>query len=175
MGREISRSEMRDIVDRSKDLKLVFSVDNVQNQPSFICHCCGCCCGILDGINKHGYPAAIVSSTLVPKVGIDAAVSPRMSAVNAILRYVRRGRVMTVAALKGIDAEAIEFNVGPNCAVLGRPIRELNIPKGAVIGTILRGDEVILPRGDDEIELGDEVIVFTLPGSVGEVEKLFAE
>ncbi len=112
---------------------------------------------------------------LVPKVGIDAAVSPRMSTVNAILRYVRRGRVMTVAALKGIDAEAIEFNVGPNCAVLGRPIRELHIPKKAVIGTILRGDEVILPRGDDQIELGDEVIVFTLPEAVGEVEKLFAE
>ncbi|MGD9265187.1 MAG: 4Fe-4S dicluster domain-containing protein [Lysobacterales bacterium] len=71
MGREISRSEMQDIVQRSKELQLVFSVDNVQNQPSFICHCCGCCCGILDGINKHGYPNAIVSSTLVPKVDME--------------------------------------------------------------------------------------------------------
>ena len=68
MGREISRSEMHDIAQRSKELKLVFSVDNVRNQPSFICHCCGCCCGILDGITKHGYANAIVSSTLVPKV-----------------------------------------------------------------------------------------------------------
>jgi len=68
MGREISRSEMHDIAQRSKELKLVFSVDNVRNQPSFLCHCCGCCCGILDGINKHGYPNAIVSSTLVPRV-----------------------------------------------------------------------------------------------------------
>jgi ferredoxin len=68
MGREISRSEMHDIAQRSKELKLVFSVDNVRKQPSFLCHCCGCCCGILDGINKHGYPNAIVSSTLVPRV-----------------------------------------------------------------------------------------------------------
>ena len=68
MGREISRSEMHDIAQRSKELKLVFSVDNVRNQPSFICHCCGCCCGILDGITKHGYANAIVSSSLVPKV-----------------------------------------------------------------------------------------------------------
>ena len=60
--------EMHDIAQRSKELKLVFSVDNIGNQPSFICHCCGCCCGILDGINKHGYPNAIVSSTLVPRV-----------------------------------------------------------------------------------------------------------
>ena len=48
---------------------------------------------------------------LVPRVGLDAAVSPRMSTVNAILRYVRRGRVMTVATLKGIDAEAIESKI----------------------------------------------------------------
>jgi ferredoxin len=71
MARPISRSEMHDIVQRSKDLKLVFSVDNVQRQPGFICHCCGCCCGILEGINKHGYPNAIVSSTLVPHVVME--------------------------------------------------------------------------------------------------------
>jgi ferredoxin len=71
MAREISRDEMKDIVQRSKDLKLVFSADNVQNKPSFICHCCGCCCSVLEGINKHGYPNAIVSSTLVPHVDMD--------------------------------------------------------------------------------------------------------
>ena len=71
MGREISKSEMKDVVQRSKELKLVFSVDNVRNQPAFLCHCCGCCCGILEGINKHGYPNAIVSSTLVPHVNME--------------------------------------------------------------------------------------------------------
>ena len=71
MARSISRSEMRDIAQRSKDLRLVFSVDNVQDQPGFMCHCCGCCCGVLEGINKHGYPNAIVSSTLVPKVDME--------------------------------------------------------------------------------------------------------
>jgi formate hydrogenlyase subunit 6/NADH:ubiquinone oxidoreductase subunit I len=71
MAREISRDEMKDVVQRSKDLKLVFSADNVKNQPSFVCHCCGCCCGVLEGINKHGYPNAIVSSTLVPHVVME--------------------------------------------------------------------------------------------------------
>ena len=71
MGRRISRDEMKDVAQRSKDLQLVFSTDNVQRQPAFLCHCCGCCCGILQGINKHGYPNAIVSSTLVPQVDMD--------------------------------------------------------------------------------------------------------
>jgi ferredoxin len=71
MARPISRSEMRDIAQRSKELKLVFSVDNVQKQPAFLCHCCGCCCDIMEGINRHGYPNAIVSSSLVPRVVME--------------------------------------------------------------------------------------------------------
>jgi len=68
MARPISKSEMRDVAQRSKELQLVFSVDNVQKQPAFLCHCCGCCCDIMEGINRHGYPNAIVSSTLMPHV-----------------------------------------------------------------------------------------------------------
>ncbi len=102
---------------------------------------------------------------IVPKVGIDAAVSPRMSTVNAILRYVRRGRVMTVAALKGIEAEAIEFAVGPDARVAGRLLRDLDFPAGALVGTILRDGEILIPGGDDAILVGDEVIVFALARS----------
>jgi Fe-S-cluster-containing hydrogenase component 2 len=71
LAREISRSEMRDVAQRSKELKLVFSVDNVRQHPAFLCHCCGCCCDIMEGINRHGYPNAIVSSTLVPRVVME--------------------------------------------------------------------------------------------------------
>jgi trk system potassium uptake protein TrkA len=110
---------------------------------------------------------------LVPRVGLDAAVSPRMSAVNAILRYVRRGRVMTVATLKGIEAEAIEFRVGDDSPIANRLIVELSFPAGAVIGTIIRGDAIIIPRGTDHVLAGDEVIVFALPEALPEVEKFF--
>ncbi|HSN70256.1 MAG TPA: 4Fe-4S dicluster domain-containing protein [Steroidobacteraceae bacterium] len=72
MARPIDRSEMRDVAQRSKDLKLVFSVDNVKEQPAFLCHCCGCCCDIMEGINRHGYPNAIVSSTLMPQVDMES-------------------------------------------------------------------------------------------------------
>jgi len=110
---------------------------------------------------------------LVPRVGLDAAVSPRMSAVNAILRYVRRGRVMTVATLKGIEAEAIEFRVEEESAIAGRLIADLDFPAGAVIGTIMRDDTIIIPRGMDRILAGDEVIVFALPEALPEIEKFF--
>ncbi len=110
---------------------------------------------------------------LVPRVGVDASVSPRMATVNAILRYVRRGRVMTVASLTGIDAEAIEFRVDEGSPVAGKSLKELHFPAGGIVGAIVRGEEVIVPRGDDRIEVGDEVIVFALPEAIGDVEALF--
>jgi len=110
---------------------------------------------------------------LVNKVEIDAAVSPRMSAVNAILRYVRRGRVMTVATLKGNEAEAIEFSVEEDSGIAGSALQEADFPSECIVGTIIRGDEIIIPRGADVIRPGDEVIVFALPEAISAVEKLF--
>jgi trk system potassium uptake protein TrkA len=110
---------------------------------------------------------------LVPRVGVDASVSPRISTVNAILRYVRRGRVMTVASMSGIDAEAIEFEVDNQSRIAGQALRDVDFPKGGVVGTILRGSEIILPRGDDVLHPGDDVIVFALPDAIPAVEALF--
>lgn len=111
---------------------------------------------------------------LVGRVGIDAAVSPRLSAANSILRYVRRGNVARVAAMKGIEAEAIEVRIGPGAKVLGTPFREVEFPEGGLVGAILRGGEVITPRGDDAVEEGDRVILFAVPGAVKALERLFA-
>lgn len=110
---------------------------------------------------------------LVPKVGIDASVSPRVSTVNAILRYIRRGRVMTVASLTHIDAEAIEFRVEQGAPVAGKTLKEAGFPKGSIVSTIVRGQDIIIPRGDDQVLVGDEVIVFALPEAIPAVEKLF--
>ncbi len=110
---------------------------------------------------------------LVPAVGVDASLSPRLSTVNAILRRVRRGRVMTVASLSGIDAEAIEFEVTHASRIAGQAIRDVDFPKHAVIGTVLRGDDILLPRGDEVLHPGDDVIVFSLPDAIPQVEALF--
>jgi trk system potassium uptake protein TrkA len=110
---------------------------------------------------------------LVPKVGLDAAVSPRMSTVNAILRYVRSGRVMTMATLKGLEAEAIEFQVTEDSPAAHQSLLELSFPDGAIIGTIIRGDLIVIPRGSDRILPGDEVIVFSLPDALPQVQKIF--
>ncbi len=74
MAKEVSKSEMLEIFARSKELGLVFSADNVQKRLMFICHCCGCCCQILNGITTHGLPATLVTSTLIPEIDEEKCI-----------------------------------------------------------------------------------------------------
>lgn len=68
LAKEVSRSEMLESIDRSKELKLVLSADNVQKNVGFICQCCGCCCNLLLGVSKHGFPNVVVTSTFIAHV-----------------------------------------------------------------------------------------------------------
>lgn len=107
------------------------------------------------------------------RVGIDAAVSPRLSAANAILRYVRRGSVTRVATFKDSNAEAISFRVSATSPLQGKSLAEAVIPEGAIVAAILRGQQVTVPRGHDILRTGDTAIVFALPDAVKAVTKLF--
>ena len=64
-AREVSKAEMLENLARSKELGLVLNADNVQRNVAFICHCCGCCCNVLQGITRHGYPNAVVTSNFI--------------------------------------------------------------------------------------------------------------
>ena len=111
---------------------------------------------------------------LLSRVGVDAAVSPRRSTVNAILGYVRRGSVLSVTTLQGTQAEVIEFNISERFPYAGLPLSTVRFPAGSLIGAIVRGSRVIIPRGTDAIRIGDRVIVFTQPEAISQVESIFA-
>jgi ferredoxin len=65
LAREVSRTEMLENVARSRELGLIISADNVRRNVTFFCHCCGCCCNVLAGITRHGYPNALVTSSFI--------------------------------------------------------------------------------------------------------------
>jgi formate hydrogenlyase subunit 6/NADH:ubiquinone oxidoreductase subunit I len=65
LAREVSKVEMLDNLARSRELGLVLNADNVQRNVTFMCHCCGCCCNVLRGISRHGYPNAVVTSNYI--------------------------------------------------------------------------------------------------------------
>ena len=110
---------------------------------------------------------------LVTRIGIDAAVSPRLSTANRILQHVRGGRILSMAVMERNQAEAMEFEVLPNSRVADRRVADLHLPKGAILGSIERGSDVLIPRGDTRIEPGDRVVVFTLPQAIDETTDFF--
>ncbi|MBT8198279.1 MAG: Trk system potassium transporter TrkA [Acidimicrobiia bacterium] len=111
--------------------------------------------------------------SLMPGVGIDAGVSSRLAAANAILRLVRRGRIHSVATFQDSDAEAIELQVGPGSKAAGQSLAGLHLPKTAIVGGVLRGSDVTVPHGDTVLMAGDRVIIVALPAAITEVEELF--
>lgn len=105
-------------------------------------------------------------------VGIDATVSSRISAANAILRFVRRGKIYSVATFADSDAEAIELEVGPKSPAIGKTLADLRLPRSLIIGGVKRGDDAFVPRGVTEIQEGDHLIVVALPEGISAAEKL---
>jgi ferredoxin len=65
LAREVSRTEMLENLARSRELGLVMNADNVQRGVSFMCHCCTCCCNVLRGVTRHGYPNTVVTSSFI--------------------------------------------------------------------------------------------------------------
>jgi trk system potassium uptake protein len=109
---------------------------------------------------------------LAERVGLDAAVSPRISAANSILRYIRRGAVASVATVKGSSGEALEAVLGAGSRLVGERIQDLRFPRGAILGTIVRRGKVIKPQGMDLLLEGDHLVFFALPDAVSRLGAL---
>ena len=112
---------------------------------------------------------------LLSLVGVDAAVSPRLSTSAWIARFVRRGAVVSAETLGYSGAEILQFKVGRGNPWLGRPLGGIHFPRDAVIAAVLKRGRVITPRGDTVLAPGDDVVVFALPDGVGPVEDFFAD
>ena len=109
---------------------------------------------------------------LVSAIGLDTVVSSRLSAIRAILQFIRKGKIISVAPLKGEHAEAIEAEALQTSDIVNIPLSKVKFPKGALVGAVVRGDEIIIPRGDTVIRPKDRLIIFTLKKVLPKLEKL---
>jgi trk system potassium uptake protein TrkA len=129
---------------------------------------------------RHGCLRAVSlinASTYAPLIsplGIDASVSPREITVSTILRHVRRGRIRSVYSLLAGEAEVIEAEAMETSPLVGPPLADVKLPKGVLIGAVVRGEEVIVPRGRTVIKEHDQVVIFAPHDAVKKVERMFA-
>ncbi|MBI4712155.1 MAG: Trk system potassium transporter TrkA [Planctomycetes bacterium] len=105
--------------------------------------------------------------------GTDIVINPYLITTSAILEYIRRGKIRTVVKLKESGAEVIELEAQTNSPIIKKTLSEINLPREAIIGVVLKNNTPIIPRGDTIVKPGERVIVFTLPEAVKKIEKLF--
>ncbi|GAB2766586.1 Trk system potassium transporter TrkA [Salinimicrobium soli] len=106
-------------------------------------------------------------------IGIDTLVNKKLLAANNIFRYIRKGDVVAMTRLNNMDAELLEFIVKPSSKVCNRRIVDLNFPRSAIIGGIIRDGEGEIALGDYIILPGDRAVICCLPHAINKVEKMF--
>ncbi|HPG35049.1 MAG TPA: TrkA C-terminal domain-containing protein, partial [bacterium] len=112
--------------------------------------------------------------SIAQKLGVDVTISPKKSAVDAILKYIRRGNIKTFHSLLEGDAEAIEFVVPEKCVAVGKLIRELKMPFDSIIAAISRNGKVFIPDGSFQLQKEDSIIVILKSSVASKVETIFA-
>jgi len=110
---------------------------------------------------------------LAQTIGIDSLINKKLIAANNISRFIRRGEVLEIATLEGIDAEVLEYIVHSNAPVTQKKVKDLHFPKEAIIGGVIRDGKSFIIIGDSQIRPNDKVVVFSLPQGVKKTIKFF--
>ncbi|MDC8003250.1 Trk system potassium transporter TrkA [Aureisphaera galaxeae] len=106
-------------------------------------------------------------------IGIDTLINKKLLAANNIFRHVRKGEIVAMTMLNNMNAELLEFIVSPSSEVCNKVVREIDFPRSAIIGGVIRDGIGMIALGDFVIESGDRIVVCSLPQSIKKVEKLF--
>jgi len=110
---------------------------------------------------------------LSQSIGIDTLINKKLLTANTIFRYIRRGEVVDLTTLNSLNAEILEFIVKPESKVNGMLIKEIDFPRSATIGGVIKEGQGIIALGDYKINAGDRVVVCSLPRALNKVESLF--
>jgi len=106
-------------------------------------------------------------------IGVDTLINKKLLAANNIFRYIRKGEVVAMTKLNNMNAELLEFIVKSDSKVANKRIKDMNIPRSAIIGGIIRDGEGLIALGDFRVKEGDRVVVCCLQRSIKQVENLF--
>lgn len=117
-------------------------------------------------VNNFGY------MPLIEPIGIDYVVCPRQSAINSLLHFIRRGKIISSVNIRGEEAEALEAIALEDSPIVGKAVKDIDFPRGCLILCFQRGDEVVIPRGDTVIEPNDQLIIISTRQNIPKVEKV---
>jgi trk system potassium uptake protein TrkA len=112
---------------------------------------------------------------LVGEIGIDAIISPRVLVIGLALQHIRGGRVRTVAPLLEDRIEIVEAEVGKRSTLAKGTLSEIKLPRGVLVAALKRGDRLLVPRGADQVEPGDRVLLISTAENASKLADFLAE
>lgn len=103
---------------------------------------------------------------LASQIGLESVISPKYLTTSNITSYIRSlkntagSNIESLYSLVGNQVEAIEFKVRAKIEnLVGVKLRELKLKKNILICAIIRNREIVIPNGNDSIEMGDSVVI----------------
>jgi len=119
-------------------------------------------------INKHNY------NLLQESLKIDDLVDPRMTTVSTIMKHVHTGTIDTVYSLLDGEYEFLEAKILETSELVGKSIKDSNLPEEVRVGAIVRKSKVMMPKSTSVFEKNDIVVLLSKRDQLKEVENLFS-
>lgn len=110
---------------------------------------------------------------LAESMGVDAVINKKLITAGRIFKFTLSSKVRFIKYMSGTKAEVLEYIVSPGSAITKSTLMEMDFPKNAIVGGVIRGNESFIAVGDTQIQAYDRVAVFALPETVKEVDKFF--
>lgn len=110
---------------------------------------------------------------LSQSIGVDTMINKKLIAANFIFRHVRQGEVVSIASIHGVDAEILEFEVQESSKITHQELRNLQFPKSAIIGGVIRDGKGLTTPGNFKFQPKDRVVVLSKNECIKKVEDYF--
>lgn len=110
---------------------------------------------------------------LAEEMGVGSVINKKTVTAGRIFKFTLSGKARFVRYMSGTNAEVVEYTVAPGSAITKSAIKDLDFPQNAIIGGVIRGNDAFIAVGDTRIEPYDRVAIFTMPESLGKIDKFF--
>lgn len=111
---------------------------------------------------------------LSQNIGVDTMINKKLIAANFIFRYIRKGDIVNLTSIHGVDAEVLEFIVKAESKITEHPLRDVNLPDSVIVGGVIRKGEAIIPTGDFQFRPKDRAVVLCKQEAIQQVEEYFS-
>ncbi len=115
-----------------------------------------------------------LAATITQLPEIDTAFSPDILTTGEVLRFCRKGDIITVTSFSEIDADIMKIKISSQLTIINKTLAEIDFPDGSLVGAIIRDEKVIIPTGNDKILFDDILMIFSIPKAINDIESMFS-